>query len=150
LKQHNRIKLELLSRPENVGLARLVVATMASEADYNLSDLEEIKVAVSEAVSNAIIHGYQEKPTETVTMTVSIDEAYLNIIVEDQGCGITDLEQAMQPGNGSDPERMGLGFVFMKSFMDDIDVWTEVGRGTRVALRRSLPGTVPANQGTSH
>lgn len=139
MKIRNRMKLEFLSCSENVGLARVAVATFASGVDFNLSDLEEIKVAVSEAVSNAIIHGYQGASTGAVILSASLTDGNLEIEVEDTGQGIADLEQAMLPGNGSDPERLGLGFVFMKSFMDDVNVWTEVGRGTRVKLIKSFP-----------
>lgn len=141
MKIRNQMKLELLSCSENVGLARVAVATFASGLDFNLSDLEEIKVAVSEAVSNAIIHGYEGASTGKVWLTATLSDDTLEIIVEDKGKGIADLEQAMLPGNGSDPERLGLGFVFMKSFMDDVDVWTEVSRGTRVKLIKSFPAS---------
>jgi stage II sporulation protein AB (anti-sigma F factor) len=133
------MKLEFLSCSENVGLARVAVASFASEVDFNLSDLEEIKVAVSEAVSNAVIHGYEGAKTGTVRLSASLFDDALEIVVEDDGKGIVDVEQAMLPGTGSDPERLGLGFVFMKSFMDEVDVWTEVGKGTRVKLLKSLP-----------
>jgi stage II sporulation protein AB (anti-sigma F factor) len=135
------MKLEFLSRPENVSLARVAIATFATEVDFNLSDLEEIKVAVSEAVSNAIVHGYEEKPTGTILVTANLYQDVLEIIVEDEGKGIADLTQALQPGGNADPERMGLGFVFMKSFMDEVDVWSELGQGTRVKLVKILPGT---------
>lgn len=136
----NRVKLEFLSRPENVALARIAVATIASEVDFNLSDIEEIKVAVSEAVSNAVIHGYEERANGIITLTVKLFADRLEIFVEDSGKGIEDLNRALQPGSGTDPERMGLGFVFMKSFMDEVDVWSEVGKGTRVKLVKMLPG----------
>lgn len=141
---HNRMKLELLSLPGNVRLARVAVAAFASEVDYNVSDLEEIKVAVSEAVSNAITHGYQMKPDGVIVITVSLFADALEIIVEDQGKGIEDLEQALQPNSSSDPERMGLGFVFMRSFMDEVEVASESGRGTKVKMSKKLPGEIQA------
>jgi len=134
----NQMKLEFLSCSENVGLARVAVAAFASGVDFNLSDLEEIKVAVSEAVSNSVIHGYEGATTGTVRLSASLFNNALEIVVEDDGKGIADVEQAMLPGTGSDPERLGLGFVFMKSFMDEVDVQTEVGKGTRVKLLKSL------------
>ncbi len=139
MKIRNRIKLEFLSCSENVGLARIAVAAFASGVDFNLSELEEIKVAVSEAVSNAIIHGYEGEATGMVLLSAALHMDFLEIVVEDSGKGIPDLEQAMQPGTGTDPERLGLGFVFMKSFMDEVDVWTEVGQGTRVKLVKTFP-----------
>ncbi len=144
MKIRNQMRLEFLSCSENVGLARVAVAAFVSGVDFNLGDLEEIKVAVSEAVSNAIIHGYEGASTGTVGLSASLFSNCLEIVVEDTGTGIADVEQAMLPGTGNDPERLGLGFVFMKSFMDEVDVWTEVGKGTRVKLIKSLPG----NNGT--
>jgi len=139
MEMRNRMRLEFLSCSENVGLARVAVAAFVSGVDFNLSDLEEIKVAVSEAVSNAIIHGYEGMSSGTVWLSASLSGNALEIVVEDTGKGIADLEQAMLPGTGSDPERLGLGFVFMKSFMDKVDVQTEVGQGTRVTLLKTLP-----------
>jgi stage II sporulation protein AB (anti-sigma F factor) len=135
----NQMRLEFLSCSENVGLARVAVTSFASGVDFNLSDLEEIKVAVSEAVSNAVIHGYEGRNTEIVRLSASLTDEVLEIVVEDDGKGILDVEQAMLPGTGSDPERLGLGFVFMKSFMDEVEVRTEVGKGTSVKLLKSLP-----------
>jgi stage II sporulation protein AB (anti-sigma F factor) len=144
MKMRNRMKLELLSLPGNVRLARVAVAAFASEVDYNVSDLEEIKVAVSEAVSNAITHGYQNEPDGVITLTATLFDNSLEIVIEDEGKGIEDLENALQPNSSSDPERMGLGFVFMRSFMDEVDVASEAGQGTRVILRKNLPGEIHA------
>lgn len=139
MKLRNQVKLEFLSCSENVGLARVVAATFAAGLDFNLNELEEIKVAVSEAVSNAIIHGYEGDPAKLVTLEANLYDDMLEIIVEDKGKGIENLEEALKPGFSTDPERMGLGFVFMRSFMDGLDVWTEVGKGTRVKLKKILP-----------
>ncbi|MDK2880715.1 MAG: hypothetical protein PWQ99_490 [Clostridia bacterium] len=139
MKLHNRIKMELMSLPENVGLARIAVAAFASECNFDVGELEEIKVAVSEAVSNAIIHGYQRDANGVITLTATLQDNVLEIVVEDEGRGIADLEQALEPGSADDPERMGLGFVFMKSFMDEVDVASEPGRGTRVRMIKKIP-----------
>jgi stage II sporulation protein AB (anti-sigma F factor) len=140
----NRMKLELLSLPENVRLARVAVAAFASEIDYNVNDLEEIKVAVSEAVSNAIIHGYQQKPDGVVKLTASLFADALEIIIEDQGKGIKELEKALETNSSSDPERMGLGFVFMRSFMDEVELTSAPGEGTTVKMSKKLPGEAQA------
>ncbi len=140
----NRMKLELLSLPENVRLARVAVAAFASEIDYNVNDLEEIKVAVSEAVSNAIIHGYQQKPDGVVKLTASLFADALEIIIEDQGKGIKELEKALETNSSSDPERMGLGFVFMRSFMDEVELTSAPGEGTTVKMSKKLPGDAQA------
>jgi len=132
----NRIKLEFASIGENVALARITIAALASQLELTLNDLEEIKVATSEAVSNAIIHGYQGRPDGIVQMIGTISDDTLTIEIIDEGIGIADIEKAMQPAYSTDPERMGLGFVFMQSFMDEVEVLSEVQAGTRVILKK--------------
>lgn len=134
----NSMRLEFLSLPENVGLARVAVAAMVAQTDITLNELEEIKVAVSEAVANAIIHGYGGEPRGWVRITVNRRQESLEIIVEDNGKGIADIALAMQPAYSSDPERMGLGFAFMQSFMDEVEVISEEGQGTKVIMRKRL------------
>jgi len=131
--KYNRMRLELLSLPENVGIARLAVASFASQLDFTLGDLEEIKVAVSEAVSNAVIHGYG-KELGQIVVTGVYEGDRLSISVEDAGRGIADIELARQPSYTTDPERMGLGFVFIESFMDEVKIESEPGRGTKVMM----------------
>ena len=138
-KVQNTMKIEFLSIPENVALARIVIASFASQLDFTLSDLDEIKVAISEAVSNAIIHGYENDSTQVVILSASIDDGQnLHISVEDSGRGIDDLDLALQPAFSTKPERMGFGFVFMQSFMSNFKVETEPGQGTKVFMTRSL------------
>lgn len=134
----NRIKLQMKSKGENVALSRITIAALASQLEITLNDLEEIKVAVSEAVSNAIIHGYENNPEHQVILTGVLYEDELVVEVIDEGVGIADIQQALQPAYSSDPERMGLGFVFMQSFMDKVDVESERGRGTKVTLRKTF------------
>jgi stage II sporulation protein AB (anti-sigma F factor) len=130
----NSFKLEFLSRAENVGLSRITVAAFASQLDLTLNDLEEIKVAVSEAVSNSIIHGYKENPDGIVRVAAFLYPGTLEISVEDFGCGIDDVAQALEPTYSTNPERMGLGFTFMNSFMDELQVTSEVDKGTTVRM----------------
>ncbi|HHW29446.1 MAG TPA: anti-sigma F factor [Syntrophomonadaceae bacterium] len=144
MKAINHIKLEFPSIAGNVRLARVTVAAFASELDYDVSVLEEIKVAVSEAVTNAIVHGYQKDPQGIVTLTASLYDSNLEIVVEDRGKGIDNLDQALEPGEGTDPERMGLGFVFMRTFMDELEVTSEPDLGTKVIMRKKLPSEVKA------
>lgn len=134
----NQIKLDFLSRPENVALCRITVAALASQQEVTLNDLEEIKVATSEAVSNSIIHGYQNQTNGTVIVIGTLYEDVLQIEIIDEGVGIADIKEAMQPAFSTDPERMGLGFVFMQSFMDEVEVESEVNQGTRVKLIKKL------------
>ncbi len=138
MKQINQFKLEFKSVPENVAFARVTVAAFASQLDYTLNELDEIKVAVAEAVTNCIVHAYQGDYDQTVQLTVLLTEAGIEIKVEDTGCGIADLEQAMQPAYSTDSERMGLGFTFMQSFMDRLQVDSTPGRGTAVVMFKKL------------
>ncbi|AUW93625.1 anti-sigma F factor [Sulfobacillus sp. hq2] len=132
----NIIHLRFLSVPENVGLARVAIAALAGQAAFSLNDIDEIKVAVSEAVSNAIIHGYQGRTDGWVELSGTLDAQQITIVVEDFGVGIHDVDQARQASYSTDPERMGLGFVFMESFMHGLTVQSTVGQGTRVEMQR--------------
>ncbi|KAB2951704.1 anti-sigma F factor [Heliorestis acidaminivorans] len=135
----NRVKMQFPSHPENVSLARVVVATMMSSLDFTLTNLDDVKVAVSEAVSNSIMHGYQNESNGLIDLTIAVDGNGLEVIVEDRGQGIVDIEKAMEASYSTEPDRMGLGFVFMQSFMDELEVLSEVGKGTRVRLYKSVP-----------
>ena len=140
----NHLGLTFSSLAENVGIARMLIASIGAQLDLSLNDIEELKVAVSEAVSNAIIHGYSKNPDELVYLDIDLDAETLKIIVRDEGCGIADVEQAMQPAYSTDPERMGLGFVFMQSFMDDLQVESTVDKGTTVTLVKQLDKFQPS------
>lgn len=133
----NQMRLEFLSIPANVAFARVTVAAFASQLDFTLADLEEIKVAVSEAVGNAIIHGYEHVPDRFVRVYAALTLDTLEIRVEDDGKGIEDIEKAVQPAFSTDAERLGLGFVFMQSFMENFQVESTRGRGTTVIMSKS-------------
>ncbi|HEY8393282.1 MAG TPA: anti-sigma F factor [Thermaerobacter sp.] len=130
---HRWMELRLASVPENVGIARVAVAAFAGQLPFTLSEIEEIKVAVSEAVTNAIVHGYGH-PHGVVTVRAEHNGSRLLVVVEDRGRGIEDVEQARQPAFSTDPERMGMGFAFMEAFMDEVGVESAVGVGTTVRL----------------
>ena len=134
----NQIVLKFSSIAENVGIARMLVASVGSQLDLSLNDIEELKVAVSEAVSNAIIHGYRNNPNFIVCLNLEIAAETLKIIVKDDGCGISDVARAMEPAYSTDPERMGLGFVFMQSFMDELQVDSVLETGTTVTMIKHL------------
>lgn len=134
----NYCTIDFTSVPENVGFARVAIAAFASQLDCTLPELEEIKVAVSEAVGNAILHGYQNKPGQVVHVTATIYKEGLEIQVADEGIGIQDVDLAMQPAYSTDPERMGLGFVFMQSFSDNIQVDSQPGQGTTVTMFKRI------------
>ena len=141
----NQLVLTFSSIAENVGIARLLIASLGGQLDLSLNDIEELKVAVSEAVSNAIIHGYQNRSNHIVYLDLEVSDDALKIVVRDEGCGIPDVEQAMQPAYSTDPDRMGLGFVFMQSFMDDLQVESSVGLGTTVTMKKLLKQTATAS-----
>ncbi|MCO5387960.1 anti-sigma F factor [Desulfosporosinus sp.] len=137
----NQITLTFSSIAENVSIARLLIASIGGQLDLSLNDIEELKVAVSEAVSNAIIHGYQSVPNNIVYLNLEITDDTLIIVVKDEGCGISNVEQAMQPAYSTDPERMGLGFVFMQSFMDELQVESKLEVGTTVTMKKHFKQT---------
>ncbi|MDI3540934.1 Anti-sigma F factor [Koleobacter methoxysyntrophicus] len=131
----NEMKLEFPSRSQNEAFARITVAAFASQLDPNLEELADIKTAVSEAVTNSIIHGY---PNEIgpIKIIARLFEQGIEIIIEDNGKGIEDIEQARQPLYTSKPEleRSGMGFTVMESFMDLLEVESEPGKGTKVRM----------------
>ena len=138
-KTMNYITLEFLSRSSNEGFARTAVACFAAQMDPTLGELEDIKTAVSEAVTNAIVHGYPNTLGK-VTVKVKICEGnVLEVSVKDRGRGIPDVEKAQQPmfTTGGE-ERSGMGFTIMESFMDHISVKSAPGKGTTVTLRKKL------------
>lgn len=136
----NQIKFTILSLNENVSFARAAAAAFAAQIDLTLTEIDEIKVAVSEAVSNAVIHGYgednQQENYVDLIMILYLDKLEFTVI--DRGRGIANIEEARQPSFSSDPERMGLGFVFMESFMDELEVKSEIKQGTTVRMAKML------------
>lgn len=142
--KRNLLDLKFSSLAENVGIARMLIASVGAQLDLSLNDIEELKVVVSEAVSNSIIHGYANDSDKLVYLTIEQNPEALKIIVKDEGCGIPDVEQAMQPAFSTDPERMGLGFVFMQSFMDDLQVESAVNQGTTVTMIKQLNKIQPS------
>ena len=135
----NEMKLEFVSKSSNEAFARVVAAAFVSQLDPTIEELADVKTAVSEAVTNAIIHGYENK-YGTIKMICRQYEKSVEIEISDEGKGIEDIEQAMQPLYTSKPdmERSGMGFTVMESFMDRVDVASEPGKGTRVLLYKSF------------
>lgn len=133
----NQITIYLQSLSENVAIARVTAAAFAAQIDFTLNEIEEIKVAISEAVSNVVIHGYEEKSGQ-IEIIMNLYEDKLEYIVSDEGRGIADVALARQPSYSSDPERMGLGFVFMESFMDELDVISTINKGTKVRMSKKI------------
>ncbi|MTI79373.1 MAG: anti-sigma F factor [Firmicutes bacterium] len=138
MKINNKFKLQIKSVPDNVAFARVTAAAFASQLDFTLNELEEIKVALSEAVTNSIVHGYENNDNNYIELAVSLTEAGMEMCVEDNGKGIEDISQAMEPAYSTDPERMGLGFVFMQSFMDNFKVESEKNKGVKVVMFKKV------------
>lgn len=131
----NEMKLEIPSKSQNEAFARVVVAAFASQLDPTIEELSDVKTAVSEAVTNAIIHGY-ESNHGIVVIEGKIDHDSLYIEIIDNGAGIEDIELARQPLYTSKPEleRSGMGFTVMETFMDIVEVESTPGEGTRVKM----------------
>ncbi|ASJ53354.1 anti-sigma F factor [Brevibacillus sp. HB1.2] len=138
--QRNFMSVSFAALSQNEAFARVAVAAFISQLDITMDELEEIKTVISEAVTNAIIHGYDENPEGVVQISVRIQEDSIDLIVEDNGRGIEDVEQAMQPLYTTKPEleRSGMGFTIMENFMDSLEVATVVGKGTTVRLTKRL------------
>ena len=136
----NQMKLDFSGIPENEGFARVAVSAFAVQMNPTLDVLADIKTAVSEAVTNAIVPGYQDKRgTVAISARLRADRV-LEIEVTDYGKGIPDIEQAMQPFFTTQPEkeRSGMGFSVMQSFMDAVQVSSKVGEGTTVRMLKRL------------
>jgi stage II sporulation protein AB (anti-sigma F factor) len=141
LKPANTIKIEMLNLSENEALARNIAAVFTAPLDPTVEELTEIKTAVSEAVSNAILHAYDKGEEGWIYMKMESSETgRIIIIVEDKGIGIDDVKKAMEPlyTTVETGERSGMGFTVMESFMDRIIVDSSPGKGTKVTLIKSL------------
>ena len=137
----NFLKVEFSSNPENVGLARIIVAGYLAPLDPTVEEISDIKTAVSEAVTNAIIHGYDGSEAEnTVKLAISSTGRNITIEVTDSGVGIENIVQVREPMFTTKPdmERSGLGFTVMESFMDSVEVKSVPGEGTAVILAKQL------------
>lgn len=136
---NNEMKLEFLSKSSNEAFARITVAAFAAQLDPTIEELADIKTAVSEAVTNAIIHGYEEKKGIVKIRCQIIDEELI-IEISDNGQGIEDIELAKQPLYTTKPnlERSGMGFTIMESFMDEVEIESIVGMGTKVTMKKKI------------
>lgn len=140
----NQMKIEFEAISENEALARVVISAFISGLDITVDELEDVKTAVSEAVTNAIIHGYRENRGKVI-MSASLKressvKKLLSVDICDTGVGIADVEQAMQPmfTTGSENERSGMGFSFMEAFMDKVIVTSSPNMGTVVHMEKRL------------
>lgn len=136
----NYFELELKAISENEKFARNVVATFVIPLNPTVSELDDIKTAVSEAVTNCIVHGYDYKTDKPIHIRAEIIDNCIKIIIRDYGSGIENIEQAMQPfyTTRANDDRSGMGFTVMQSFMDSISVESKVGEGTTVTMTRKI------------
>lgn len=140
MKCENYMKLEFPSRSANEGFARASVACFAAQLDPTLDEMNDIKTAVSEAVTNCIVHGYREK-IDKVYITANIySDNRVVIKIRDKGCGIADVKKAMEPlfTTAPEEERAGLGFAVMESLMDKVKVFSQPDKGTTVTLEKRI------------
>jgi len=135
----NHVKVEMATIPENVSLARIITAGFLASLDPTVEEISDIKTAVSEAVTNAIIHGYEERDG-IVCMQLSSMEREIEIEISDTGIGIENVETVREPMFTTKPdlERSGLGFTVMETFMDSVEVSSKPGIGTTVIMTKKL------------
>jgi stage II sporulation protein AB (anti-sigma F factor) len=139
MQYENEMKLEFLSKSTNESFARVAVAAFAAQLDPTIEEISDIKTAVSEAVTNAIIHGYENRPG-IIKIIARIINNTIEIEVSDEGKGIENVPEAMQPLYTSKPEleRSGLGFTIMESFMENLEVESNVKSGTTIKMRKTI------------
>ena len=139
----NEMKLEFLSKSNNEAFARITVAAFAAQLDPTIEEISDIKTAVSEAVTNCIIHGYEEQ-MGYVNIKCLLKENEITIEISDKGKGIVNIEEARRPLYTSKPnlERSGMGFTIMESFMDEVKVESVVGLGTKITMRKLIKSNI--------
>ena len=137
--QNNEMEIRFDSRSENEGFARVSVASFLTQLNQTVEEVADVKTAVSEAVTNAIIHGYEQR-VETVRIHCSIENQLFTVEISDRGKGIANVEKAMEPMFTTKPEddRSGMGFSFMEAFMDTVEVESKVGEGTSVKMTKTI------------
>ncbi len=136
---NNYMRLEIPAKSANEAFARMTVGAFVSQIDPTIEELSDIKTAVSEGVTNAIIHGY-ENMSGVVSIVCRLDEDMLEIVITDFGVGIENIEKAREPLYTSKPdeERSGMGFTVMETFMDDLLVESKLSEGTKITMRKRL------------
>ena len=139
MKNTNEMELVFDSRPVNEGFARVSVAAFMTQLNPTLEEVSDVKTAVSEAVTNALIHGYDGK-VKKIMIRCWIEGQTLYVEIRDEGKGIENVEKAMEPLFTTRPEldRSGMGFSFMTAFMDQVEVSSELGKGTIVKMKKTI------------
>ena len=136
----NFMSISFAAVPENVSFARVVVAAFVSQVDPTMQELTDLQTVVSEAVTNAIVHGYDNNPDGVVTITAKLIGQAVELTVEDRGVGIENLEKAREPLFTTKPEKehTGMGFTIMENFVNDIQIETAIGKGTKIRFVKYL------------
>ena len=136
----NKMSIEFVSKSQNEGFARVAVAAFVAQLDPTIDEINDVKTAVSEAVTNSIIHGYENREDGLVRIDAEINENEVTLVITDKGIGIDDIGRAMEPLYTSRPdlERSGMGFTVMETFMDELDVESEKGIGTKVVIKKKF------------
>lgn len=136
----NHMQVSFKSISQNEAFARIVVASFLAPIDPTLEELNEVKTVVSEAVTNAIIHGYEQEDAFDIYLKCELDDNHVKITIEDLGVGIENVDEALQPLYTSKPEleRSGMGFTIMENFMDHVMVESSLGSGTKVTLEKTF------------
>ena len=139
IKMENKVKLELMSKSSNEAVARIAIAAFVSQLDPTIEEIADIKTAVSEAVTNCIIHGYEEKEG-LIYITCVLNNREVTIEIKDNGIGIENIDMAKEPLYTSKPEleRSGMGFTIMESFMDEMKIQSIIGLGTKVIMKKVI------------
>ena len=139
MKFGNYMILEFPSKSSNEAFARSAVACFAAQLDPTMEELGDIRTAVSEAVTNCIVHGYPDELGQITLRCRVLKDNVLDIVIKDKGVGIPDIEEARRPSyTTGGPDRSGMGFTIMESFMTDLEISSKPGRGTTVHMRRKL------------
>ena len=135
---NNRLKVEFCAKSENERLARVVCSAFVLELDPTVEEISELKTAISEAVTNSIIHGYSDDESGIISIEAELEGDTATYIITDYGCGIENIKQAREPlysGSG-DLERSGMGFSIMEAFMDELVVESSPGKGTKIIMKK--------------
>ena len=139
----NNVNIELDSNSSNEGFARMVTVAFLAPLDPTIDEISDIKTAVSEAVTNCIIHGYDNKAGK-IYMKMSLQDNLFRVEIEDKGIGIEDINKAMEPmyTTKEDEDRSGMGFCFMEAFMDNLEVESKVGQGTKILMSKYIKSSM--------
>lgn len=132
--------VEFESKSENEAFARVVAAAFITRLNPTLDEVEDVKMAISEAVTNAIVHGYENDSSKKIFMRCSIENQTCQFRIMDQGVGIADIERAKEPmySTKKDEERAGMGFTFMDTLMDDLQIYSQLGEGTTIIMTKTF------------